>query len=230
LSALIRSSQKTDDTELAAGISTGALALGLDLPAATVETLVAYVRLIERWNGTYNLTAIRDPRDMVTQHIVDCLAATAALLRRRDIPTDARILDVGSGAGLPGLVFAIAAPRTEITCVDSVGKKAAFVTHAVSALGIPNVAVHHGRVQAMTGRRFDVIASRAFASLQDFISNTMHLLGANGVWMALKGKDPSDELEHLQNVAFHVERLQVPGLTAQRCVVWLNPTGASARL
>jgi len=230
LSALPRSPRTTDDAELADGISAGALALGLDLPAAAVAHLVAYIRLIERWNGTYNLTAIRDARDMATQHIVDCLAAAAALLRCRDLPTGAHVLDVGSGAGLPGLVFAIAAPGIDATCIDSVGKKAAFMTHAVSALGIRNVVVSHGRVEAMRDAHFDVIASRAFASLQDFIRGTAHLLGLGGIWMALKGKEPRDELERLQNVSFHVEPLRVPGLKADRCVIWLKPIEASARL
>jgi 16S rRNA (guanine527-N7)-methyltransferase len=211
LSARIGSARATDDAELAAGIS-----------AAAIGSLVAYVRLIERWNGTYNLTAVRDPREMTTQHILDCLAAAAALARRVDIPPEARVLDVGSGAGLPGLVFAIAAPRMEITCVESVGKKAAFITHAVPTLGIPNVAVYHGRVESMKGRPFDVITSRAFASLQDFVRSTAHLLDANGVWMALKGKEPRDEIDQLQDVTFHVEPLQVPTLDAERCVVWLK--------
>jgi len=214
--------QPATDVELADGISAGAAALGLDLSAATVELLVGYLRLIERWNGTYNLTAIRDARDMVTQHIVDCLAAAAALLRRSEIPTAARILDVGSGAGLPGLVFAMAAPRTNVTCVESVGKKAAFMTHAAATLGLRNVVVSHGRVQEMTTPRFEVIASRAFASLQDFVGSTAHLLESTGVWMALKGKEPTDELARLGAVSFHVERLQVPGLDAERRVVWMK--------
>lgn len=212
----------TTDADLADGISAGATALGLALPAATVELLVAYLRLIERWNGTYNLTAVRDVRDMASQHIIDSLAAAAALLRRIEIPTVSRILDVGSGAGLPGLVFAMAAPRMTITCVESVGKKAAFITHAATILGLRNVTVNHGRVQAMTAPLFDVIASRAFASLQEFVGSTAHLLGRSGIWMALKGKEPTDELARLEGISFHVERLQVPGLHADRCVVWMN--------
>jgi 16S rRNA (guanine527-N7)-methyltransferase len=229
LSASSIRSEVVDDATLAESISAGAVALGLDLPESAVGRLVDYVRLIERWNGIYNLTAVRDAREMVHQHILDCLAAAAALLRREDVGPASRILDVGSGAGLPGLVLAIAAPTARITCVESVGKKAAFITQAAGTLDIGNVAVQRGRVEAMVGR-FDVITSRAYASLKDFLRHTAHLLEPSGAWMALKGKEPVVELAELRGVSFHVEPLIVPGLSADRCVVWLKPVEASARL
>jgi 16S rRNA (guanine527-N7)-methyltransferase len=222
---------RVDDAELANLVSRGAAALALPLPESQVERLVAYVRLIERWNGTYNLTAIRDPRDMVVQHILDCLAATAALLRRRGDGSGERLLDVGSGAGLPGIVIAIAAPARNVVCVDSVGKKAAFVTHAAGALGLKNVSAVQGRVEALACDRFDVVASRAFASLTDFVAGTRHLLKERGTWMAMKGKTPEAELMQLNRLTFHVEPLPVPGLSAERCVVWIDSAReASARL
>ena len=222
---------RVDDAELASIVFRGAAALALPLSESQADRFVAYVRLIERWNGTYNLTAIRDPRDMAVQHILDCLAATAALTRRRGDGFGERLLDVGSGAGLPGIVIAIAAPEREVLCIDSVGKKVAFITHAAGALGLKNVSAVHGRVEALARDRFDVVASRAFASLTDFVAGTRHLLKERGTWMAMKGKMPEAELAPLNGLTFHVEPVQVPGLGAERCVVWIDSfEEASARL
>lgn len=215
---------RVDDAELADLVSRGAATLAMSLTAAQVDRLVAYVRLIERWSATYNLTAIRDPRDMVTQHILDCLAAAAALFRRRGRPPGERLLDVGSGAGLPGIVIGVVAPEREVVCVDSVGKKTAFITQAAGTLGLKNVAALHQRVETLAGSRFDVVASRAFSSLHDFVAATRHLLDERGTWMAMKGKAPSAELKDLKGLTFHVEPLSVPGLNADRCIVWIQPS------
>ncbi len=209
------------DADLVSLISRGADALTLRLDQAQIARLVAYVRLIERWNATYNLTAVRDPRDMVTQHVMDCLTATAALSRRRGETAPERVLDVGSGAGLPGIVVAIATPARNVVCIDSVGKKAAFITQVAGVLGLENVSALHSRVEMLTCERFDVIASRAFATLNDFVGASRHLLKARGTWMAMKGKVPSAELLELRST-FHVEPLSVPGLAAQRCIVWID--------
>ena len=219
-----------DDASLADLVSRGAAELALPLASSDVHRLVAYVRLVERWNTTYNLTAIRDPRNMVVQHILDCLAAAAALGRRRGAGRVENLVDVGSGAGLPGVVIAIAFRDREITCVDSVGKKAAFITQAAGTLGLRNVKALHSRVENVAAR-FDVIASRAFASLNDFVKATGHLLKDSGTWMAMKGKTPGDELAGLAEAfTFHVEPLTVPLLHAERCVIWIeNRTEASAR-
>lgn len=219
---------RVEDAELAGRVSSGAAALGLPLSAQQVGLFVAYVRLIERWNATYNLTAVRNPRAMVSQHIIDCLAAAAALSRRCDATPGGRLLDVGSGAGLPGLVIAVVAPTMEITCVDSIGKKSAFITHAAGALGLRNVTAVQGRVEAIVDRSFDVVASRAFASLSDFVGATKHLLAEDGVWMAMKGKVPTAELASLAGVTFHVEPIAVPGLAAERCLVWIKRIGTQA--
>jgi 16S rRNA (guanine527-N7)-methyltransferase len=213
---------RVGDAELAAQIAGGAATLAIPLSALQVDGFVAYLRLIERWNATYNLTAIRNPRDMVTHHLLDSLAAAAALLRARGPGTGKRLLDVGTGAGLPGLIIATVSPEREVVCVDSVAKKTAFVTQAAGLLGLRNVTVLHGRVEDVEAPAFDEIVSRAFASLADFVSATGRLLAEHGVWMAMKGKRPTTELVGLTAETFHVEPLNVPGLGAERCLVWLS--------
>jgi 16S rRNA (guanine527-N7)-methyltransferase len=210
------------DAELAAILGRGAGGLDLALTGGERDLFVAYIRLIERWNAAYNLTAVRDPRAMAVQHVLDCLAVINPLRRRALVGAGRRILDVGSGAGLPGLVIAAMQPAVEVVCVDSVGKKAAFITDAASRLGLRNASAHHGRVESMIALPFDVITSRAFASLQDFLSATRHLLADGGVWMAMKGKSPASELAALSQATFHVEPLQIPGSDSERCIVWAS--------
>ena len=210
------------DSELAARITDGATDLALALDAAQVASLVAYLRLIERWNNTYNLTSIRDPNAIVTHHILDALAATAALQRRRALEARRRLIDVGSGAGLPGVVIGIALPETEVVCVDSVGKKAAFITQVAASLGLRNVEALHARIERVANGRFDVVASRAFASLAGFVAGTRHLLAENGEWMAMKGRRPDDEITALSDAAVEVEPLEVPDLEADRCIAWIR--------
>ena len=154
--------------------------------------------------------------------LVDCLAAIPAL--RRTAPGPKRVLDVGSGGGLPGLVWAVVEPQLGVTCVDSVGKKTAFIQQAALELQLANVRVEHARVEQLRARPFDVVASRAFASLADFVALTGHLATADGVWVAMKGKLPLDEIASLPAdfQSFHVERLDVPGLDAERCLVWIR--------
>jgi 16S rRNA (guanine527-N7)-methyltransferase len=223
-----RSGEATD-AELHERVASGAEALGLHLSETRRATLVAYVRLIQQWNETYNLTAVRDPADMVTLHILDSLAGAVALLRHREGHDAKALLDVGSGGGLPGIVIATVMPDLKVMCVDSVGKKAAFLRHAAASLALTNVEALHARVEKLEGRRFDVIASRAFASLADFVALTKHLLAPHGVWMAMKGKPPEQEIRQLTGLEFHVEPLQVPGSTAERCIVWLRPSLESVR-
>ncbi len=200
-------------------------ALHLSLSDAQVQALLDYQILIGKWNKVYNLTAVRDPAEMLTHHLLDSLAAVAPLqkhLQGRGLSA-ASLLDVGAGAGLPGVVLAICCPTLSVTCVDTVGKKAAFIKHVALALGLPNLIGLHARVETIT-QPFDVICSRAFASLADFTGWSQAALAPGGVWMALKGKHPAEELAMLQpNVAmFHVEPLAVPGLAAERCIIWLQ--------
>lgn len=211
-----------DDAEVAARLAVGATELKLSLRPSQVQTLVAFLRLIERWNATYNLTSVRDVAAMVHQHLLDCLAAAAALLRHRTPSATRRLLDVGSGAGLPGLVFAIVLPDAEIVCVDSVGKKTAFITQAAATLALGNAVAMHARVETLEGAAYDVITSRAFASLRDLVGSTRQLLADNGEWMALKGREPRDEIALLDGVSSIVESIHVPGLAAERCVVWMK--------
>ena len=230
--------------------------LGLALSAGQIDALLAYLDLISKWTRVYNLTAVRDPAEMVTHHLLDCLAAMAPLAahfeQARDLdlagwaPKVAgqaakqtvgelvhqarqgnRLLDVGSGAGLPGVVIAICFPGFNVTCVDTVAKKAAFIKQVALTLKLPNLTGLHARVESLRAPEFepfDVICSRAFASLADFTQWSAVALAPAGVWMAMKGKQPADELAALpQGVeVFHVEQLKVPALDAERCIVWMR--------
>jgi 16S rRNA (guanine527-N7)-methyltransferase len=186
--------------------------------------LERFLALLARWNAAYNLTALRDPAQMRTQHLADCLAVLPPLRRHLGVRA-ARILDVGSGGGLPGVVLAAAEPAWDVTCIDAVGKKAAFVRQTAGELELPNLHAEHARVETLRGPPFDVITARAFAALPEFVRLTRPLLAPGGVWMAMKGKRPDDEIAALPAdvEAFHVESLAVPGLDADRCLVWMRP-------
>lgn len=210
--------------DIAAALQSDAAALGWALEPAAAERLAGFRALLAKWNDTYNLTALRDPAQMRTQHLADCLAVVAPL-RRHAAGRPLRVLDVGSGGGLPGAVLAAVEPRWDVTCVDTVGKKAAFVRQVAAELGLPNLHAEHARVEALRAPPFDVVTSRAFSSLADFVRLTRALLAPRGVWMAMKGKQPADEIAALPAdvEVFHVEPLTVPGLDAERCLVWMRP-------
>ncbi|SEB24081.1 16S rRNA (guanine(527)-N(7))-methyltransferase RsmG [Variovorax sp. YR216] len=203
----------------------GAETLGIALSDEQAERLLAYGDLILKWNKVYNLTALRDPAAVLTHHLLDSLAAIAPL--QRQCGGKAKLLDVGAGAGLPGVVIAILRNDIDVTCVDAVAKKAAFIQQVASELALRNLRGLHGRVETLTGS-YEVISSRAFASLPDFVLGSVHLLAPDGVWLAMKGRVPSDEIAQLppQAEVFHVEQLSVPGLDAERCIVWMRkPAG-----
>jgi 16S rRNA (guanine527-N7)-methyltransferase len=203
-------------------LRSGLRALGLELSDHQISQLLAYAGLLRKWGKVYNLTAVKGEAEVLTHHLLDSLAVVGPL--RRAVPaTGAKLLDVGSGAGLPGVVIAIACPGIQVECVDAVAKKAAFVQQAAGTLKLPNLRGIHSRVESLTGRH-DVITSRAFSSLADFVGLTRHLLAESGIWMAMKGRHPAQEIASLPpGVAmFHVEQLQVPGLGAERCLVWLR--------
>ncbi len=209
--------------------------MGVPLTAAQIDALLAYLELIQKWNKVYNLTAVRDPAEMLTHHLLDSLAVVAPLRSRLadakktevkspEVKTrEARLLDVGSGAGLPGIVIAICCPEIRVDCVDTVSKKAAFIQQVAATLKLPNLRGLHARVENLT-EPYDVISSRAFASLVDFTNWSEKALAEEGVWMAMKGKHPADELAALPPgvEVFHVEQLVVPGLDAERCIVWMR--------
>jgi 16S rRNA (guanine527-N7)-methyltransferase len=194
----------------------------LNLVDAQFDQLLAYLDLIGKWNKVYNLTAVRDPEEMLVQHLFDSLAVVAPL-RRQTQGRPVRLLDVGSGAGLPGVVIALCCPEIRVDCVDTVGKKAAFIQQAAAQLGLPNLRGVHDRVENLAGP-YDVISSRAFASLADFVTWSGGALAAGGIWLAMKGKQPDAEVADLPPAieVFHVEQLQVPELAAERCIVWMR--------
>lgn len=206
----------------------GLTALGLSLTEPQALQLLAYQDLIGKWNKVYNLTAVRAPGDMLRQHLLDSLSALPALQRYlATLPVDdcpRRLLDVGSGGGLPGVVFAICCPHLQVVCVDTVGKKTAFIQQAASSLQLPNLKTVHARVETLRGADYDIVCSRAFASLVDFTAWSREALAPTGVWMAMKGKHPAEELSALPSsiTLFHVEQLKVPGLEAERCLLWLR--------
>lgn len=213
------------DAKLRAGLT----ALDLSLSDAQIDSLLAYQTLIGKWNKVYNLTAVRDPGEMLTHHLLDSLAVIAPLRRQlaqmspRVAGTALRLLDVGSGAGLPGVVIAICCPDIRVDCVDTVGKKAAFIQQAAVTLKLTNLRGLHARVESLTDQ-YQVISSRAFASLADFTNWSVQALAPQGVWLAMKGRHPENELAALASgvQVFHVEHLKVPGLDAERCLIWMK--------
>ncbi len=218
-------------------LRTGLQDLGLPVSDERQAQLLAYMDLIAKWTKVYNLTAVRDAEEMLTHHLLDSLAVVAPLRRElaklataSEVSTPEqgaaavyRLLDVGAGAGLPGVVIAITCPDVQVTCVDTVAKKAAFVQQVAATLRLPNLKGLHARVESLT-QPYDVVCSRAFASLVDFTTWSKSALASHGVWMAMKGKHPEQEMVALPDGVnvFHVEQLQVPGLDAERCIVWMR--------
>jgi len=215
---------------LAAGLDAGLDALALDLSTAQRQALLDYLALLQKWNQVYNLTAVRDPQAMLSHHLLDCLAVVAPLraqLATLAFPDPIRLLDVGSGAGLPGLVLAICLPDVQVDCVDTVAKKASFIQQAALSLGLANLRGLHARVENLSAA-YQVVSARAFSSLPDLVVGSDQALLPGGLWMAMKGKTPDEEIQALppQVQAFQVQALQVPGLDAQRCIVWLRRKSA----
>lgn len=202
--------------------------LGLHLSDQQQSRLTAYLALLQRWNRTYNLTAISDPGQMVVQHLLDCLAVIHPL-RRESVDAATSLLDVGTGGGLPGVVVAIMQPAWSVTCVDAVGKKAAFVRQVAVELQLTKLTALHARVESLRESTFDFIVSRAFSDLTRFMQVTTHLMKPDAKWMAMKGRIPADEIKVLPGTVelFHVEQLQIPGLGAERCLLWLRQRAAS---
>lgn len=212
--------------ELERGLRAGAEAMALALDKEQVRQLLGYLDLIQKWGRVYNLTAVRDPAEMLTHHLLDSLAVVQPL-RRQTGGNPCALLDVGSGAGLPGVVIAVCRPEIRVDCVDAVAKKAAFIQQVAASLKLPNLRGLHGRVERLTGL-YDVISSRAFASLPDFVVWSTGALAEQGVWMAMKGRRPDAEIAALPPgvAVFHVEQLLVPGLNAERCLVWMRRAAA----
>ena len=206
---------------LAGALREGLNQLGLALSPAQQQQLLDYLDLLGKWNKVYNLTAVRDPQQMLTQHLLDCLAVVQPLTQR--LPHAQSVLDVGAGGGLPAVVLAVVCPHIQVAAVDTVAKKAAFIQTAAHSLGLPNLRGIHARVEDLA-EGYDLVCSRAFASLADFTSWSAAALKPGGVWMAMKGRVPDEELAALPPGVRvdEVQLLQVPGLEAQRCVVWMR--------
>lgn len=196
----------------------GVAGLSLDISAAQRDALLAYLELLQRWNRAYNLTAVRDPQEMVTRHLLDSLSIAPHL-------SGQRFLDVGTGAGLPGIPLAIVFPERQFELLDSNGKKTRFLIEARQRLGLDNVTVHSTRVESLTDQAgFDGILSRAFASLADMVAGCQHLLAQGGKMYAMKGQYPEQELSHLPK-RFIVEgchSLHVPGIDEARHLLVLS--------
>ena len=198
-------------------LESGLAALGLTLPREVKQKLLDYLALLVKWNKVHNLTAVREADDMVTLHLLDSFSILDHLHSQH-------ILDVGSGAGLPGIPIALVRPECQVTVLDSSHKKAAFLLQAKAELGMDNLQVVCKRVEEyQPEKKFQTIISRAFSDLSEFVGLTKHLLAENGSWMAMKGVHPYDELEQVKQLHAQVLPLTVPGLDAQRHLVLLQP-------
>jgi 16S rRNA (guanine527-N7)-methyltransferase len=199
-------------------LASGMMALGLHADQESQQKLMAYLVLLTKWNRVHNLTAVKAPEEMVTLHLLDSLSVMPYV-------QEGRLLDVGSGAGFPGIVLAIMRPDLQVTTLDSVGKKASFMRQVKAELGIKNLEVVGGRVEAFSpDQKFDMIISRAFSEISDFLRLTQHLIKEGGAWLAMKGVYPHEELAKVQGYESVVHALHVPGLNAQRHLVILKAT------
>jgi len=203
---------------MATSLDAGLKGMSLELPVRATKALLAYLSLLIKWNKTYNLTAIHEPERMLTHHILDSLVLTSHV-------EPGRLLDVGSGAGFPGIPLAIARPELQVTVMDASQKKCGFMQQVVIELMLPNVNVVHARVEAyQSPEKFNQIVSRAFSELSDFVRLSAHLLAPGGHWLAMNGVLPQAEMAQLKSV--HVLRalpLQVPGLDAERSLIIMEP-------
>jgi 16S rRNA (guanine527-N7)-methyltransferase len=208
-----------DRGALAITLKQGIEQLALNLHPEQLEKLLDYLALLAKWNSVYNLTSVRDPAQMVVQHVLDSLAAVPAF------EGASNVLDVGAGGGLPGIVLAIARPDMKVSLIDTVHKKTAFLTQVKAELGLKNVTVYTARVEQLQApQKFDVITSRAFADLSDFVNWSGHALAEDGQFIALKGVAPADERERLpaEWAVSELRPLQVPGLNAERHLVFIH--------
>ena len=208
-----------DHDALAAVLDQGIKDMTLDVTPEQQTKLMGYLQLMHKWNAVYNLTSLRDPQQMVTHHLLDSLAAVPAFAGARNV------LDVGAGGGLPGIVLAITRPDMKVSMIDTVHKKTAFLTQVKAELGLANVSVHTMKVQDLeVNEKFDVITSRAFADLSDFVNWSGHLLAEGGKFIALKGVAPSDERERLPQdwKVVDLQPLWVPRLQAERHLVFIE--------
>ncbi len=212
----------------AAQLESDCATLRLPLTNQQIDQLLNYLAQMVRWNRTYNLTAIRAPEQMLLHHITDSLSVVPELAERL-AGKPAKILDVGSGGGLPGVVLAIVRPEWQVCCIDAVEKKTAFVRHVAGVLKLDNLLAVHGRVEDMEAGDYDIVISRAFASLHDYAALAGKHVREGGTLTAMKGHPPEDEMQSLKDQGqWQVEgvtTLYVPRLSARRCLVWMSRVG-----
>jgi 16S rRNA (guanine527-N7)-methyltransferase len=215
------------DPQSAAKLISGAGELGWDLGPHQAEMLLAYVSLLNSWNAVHNLSALRRPKDSVSKNVLDSLAIVRPLVNFTGRSGAIRILDAGTGAGLPAVILAIMRPDWVVLAVDAVAKKIAFVRQAAGQLGLTNLHPKHSRLERLTCEPVDVVTARALGSLAELVSSTRHLLKAEGVWVAMKGKRPDDEISALPKDVrvFHVEQLRIPVVQGERCLAWIRRVG-----
>lgn len=203
---------------------------GLEVSAEQKTCLLNYLEQLSKWNKTYNLTAIRNQDQALVQHLFDSLSIVRPLqikMQSHGI-TQPKIMDVGSGGGLPGVILAITMPQATITCVDAVEKKIAFIRHVAGVLQLKNLKALHARVEELPCAEMDIVTSRAFASLKDFADLSGKHVSLNGELVAMKAKQPADEISELNGAAWvvkEIETLTVPELDAERCIVWMQRKG-----
>lgn len=207
------------DTAIATALTRGCASLGVATATDQQARLLAYLELLNKWNRAYNLTAVRDPVQMVTRHLLDSLAIAPHLIGQR-------LIDVGTGGGLPGVPMAILFPGREFHLLDSNGKKTRFLFQVKTALSLDNMTVHQARVESFLDEPpFDTVLSRAFASLADMVSGCRHLLATDGHFLAMKGAYPGEEMEEIKTQCNleAIHELRIPGLDEQRHLVDLTP-------
>lgn len=220
----------TATNHFASRLRAAATDLGLELNAGQEQALLTYLEQLQRWNRSYNLTAVRDPEQMLVQHVFDSLSIIPSINKELYKNTVNKVMvDVGSGAGLPGVVLAIMCPDATVHCVDTVEKKATFIRYVAGVLRLSNLQAHHARVEKLPAFEADLVVSRAFSSLVDFVTLAGRHVSAQGRMLAMKGREPTEEIEELSSKTSwrvaHIEPLQVPDLDAQRCLVWLTEQG-----
>ena len=214
------------EANLAQRLTQACDSLGLAVSAAQTDQLLTYLMQMQRWNRTYNLTAIRDPEQMLVQHLFDSLSVVNPLADASGSTTPTKVYDIGSGGGLPGVVLAIMLPAWQISCVDAVEKKMAFVRQMSGVLSLANLRAVHARVEDLEPAQCDIVTSRAFASLNDFATLAGRHVRNDGTLVAMKGKVPDDEIQALHEQGEwqveNIQALRVPQLDAQRCLIWMR--------
>jgi len=215
--------------DLTPDLLNSAQTLGLTLDERQTQSLLTIMAQMQKWNQTYNLTALKKPEQILVQHVLDSLSALAPIQRfSANAPNaEIKLVDVGSGAGLPGMVLAAMQPHWQVFCVDAVEKKMAFVRHVRGLLGLTNLNAVHGRIEQLLAFNAQIVISRAFASLPDFVQLAGSHVAEEGRLLAMKGAVPEMEIQTLAQTQNHwqlerIEKLNVPQLDAQRCLVWLH--------